>query len=180
MARYLSYQMSRVGNVGGAPFHLTAFVNGEDLTHLVDRETVFDLLPTLYKRPGGAIGRMMTAASAMVVFEAMLRNIETITHVPGPNGLPGGYPVRVSSQGVAVTLPDGLTLQEAIRLNEAGLDFDGIEQIDEQGTTYFTEKGMAIFREVLGYKCKSMPLAETEQRAKELQAKYAILAHKET
>jgi hypothetical protein len=178
MSRYLSYRMSRAGNVGNAPFHLTALVNGKDMTHALDMETVFDLLPTTFKRLGGTTGLLMTATSASVVFEGIIRDSKAITHAPGPNDLPGGYSVQVGAQGVELILPDSLTLEEAISLNEAGLRFDGIERIDDEGTVYFANREMSIFKEVLGYECKRMPLSETEDWAKELQAKYAILVSK--
>ncbi len=175
----LNHRISRQGNAGGIPFHLTALVNGEDVTHLLDMETVFDLLPTKFKRSVKDGNQLITAASATVIFHGLANNLETITHAPGPNGLPGGYPVQVNSQGVEVILPPGLTLEAAIHINEAGLRFDGIEQIESDGTVVFTEQNMAPLKELLGYSCQRMPLAEVEDYAKELRAKYLSLASKE-
>lgn len=176
MQRYLSHRISRVGNSGGAPFHLSALVNGENVTHLLDMEKVFELLPTKFKRAGGTPGQIMTAASAAVVFEGMVNTTGVITHGPGPDGLPGGYPVRVHEQGVDVVLPAGLSIEEAVRVNEECQKFDGIEKIDQDGTVHFMEREMSILRQMLGYECKQMPLAETEDRARELLAKYAQFA----
>jgi len=177
MARYVSYRWSRAW-VGDAPFHFTALLDGEDLTHLLDLKTIFGMLQTTLKRPAGSTGLLMTAASAVVVIEGMVNNTGVITHAPGPNGLPGGYPVRVSAQGVEVVLPRGLTLEAAVEINEAGLPFDGIERIEHDGSVCFTEKHMAAFKEILGYDCRRMPLSEVEQQAKELLAKYKALAGK--
>jgi len=173
--RYLSYRMSRAGNAGGAPFHLTALVNGENVTHLLDMETIFEFLPTKLKRIEGTPGQIMTAASAAIVFDGVVNNTGIITHAPGPNGLPGGYPVRVTSDRVQILLPEGLTIEEAIRVNQESLRFDGIERIEEDGTVYFTEENMAILKETLGYECRLMPLSEAEDRAQELRAKYLAL-----
>ena len=169
-AHYVSYRISRYGSSGGAPFHLTALIDGKNMTHLLDMETIFDLLPTTFKR---APGNLMTAASATAVFEGIANDMGKITHAPGPNGLPGGYPVKVSRKGVDVLLPDDLTLEEAIRINEDSQRFDGIEKIDEDGTVYFTDREMSILKETFSYECKRMPLSEVEDRAKELQAKFA-------
>ncbi len=174
----LSHRISRWGTSGGMPFHLTALINGQNMTHLLDMETIFELLPTKFKRLGGTPGYFMTAASAVTIFEPMVNNTGTITHAPGPNGLPGGYPVQVSEKGVEVILPDDITIEQAIELNEDSQRFDGIEKIDENGTVYFTDKGMSILRETLGYECKQMPISETEERAKELRAKYLEFARK--
>ena len=176
--RFLSYRISRIGNAGEAPFHLVALVDGNDVTHLLDMETIFDLLPTKFKRMGGTPGQLMTAASATIVFEGLMNNTKTLTHVPGPNGLPGGYPVIVSEEGVEIVLPEGLTINDAIRINEDDMKFDGVEHIDSDGTVHFTEKNMAILKETLGYECKRMPLSEVEYRARELYAKYQEFAGK--
>jgi hypothetical protein len=178
MQRYLSHRISRSGDTGGAPFHLTVLVNGENVTRLVDMETIFKLLPTQWKRIGGTPGQMMTAASATVVFDSIVNNIVRTTHAPGPNGLPGGYPVRVAADSVEVVLPDGLTIDQAIRINEDCQRFDGIERIDEEGTVYFADREMSILKTMLDYECRRMPLAEVEDQAKELQAKYLVFASK--
>src|SRR5947209_13872448 len=38
-------------------------------------------------------------------------------HMPGPNGLPGGYPVRFSANRLDLDLPANLTQEEAIASN---------------------------------------------------------------
>jgi len=51
-------------------------------------------------------------------------------HVPGPGGLPGGYPVRLEAGKLHLDLPEGLAREEAISWNHAfeaenGLVLDG-------------------------------------------------------
>lgn len=172
----LNHRISRQGNAGEIPFHLVALVNGEDVTRFLDLETVFDLLPTRFNRSVKGGNQLVTAASATAVFQSMVNNVETITHVPGPNGLPGGYPVRVSAQGVDVVLPSDLTLEAAIHINEADLRFDGIDCIEDDGTVVFAEQQMAPLTELLGYTCQRMPLGEVEQWAQELYGRYQAFA----
>ncbi|HEU5380756.1 MAG TPA: hypothetical protein VFV38_35480 [Ktedonobacteraceae bacterium] len=172
---HVSYWMSRKGTSGGAPFYFRAFVNGEDISARLSTRTLFNLLPGELKR---APGNLMTAVSAEAVFDGLINNTGKLVHVPGPNGLPGGYPARVNKDGVQVELPAGITLEEAISINTTAQQFDGIERIDQDGTVHFVERHMAIFKELLGYECLSMPLAETEERARELLAKYAAFAQK--
>jgi hypothetical protein len=38
-------------------------------------------------------------------------------HVPGPRGLPGGYPVRLGAGGLELDLPSGVTRAEAVAWN---------------------------------------------------------------
>lgn len=172
MHHYVSHRVSRLGNSGGAPFHLTILLSGEDISQLVDMETVWDLLPTRFKRSGGPGGTPITAASAMTVIDSMANNKGKVVHAPGPNGLPGGYAVRVDEEKVEVALPDTLTLESAIRINTDGMCYDGIEKIDTDGRVHFTEREMSILRDVLGYYRRSMTVDESEDCAEELRAKY--------
>ena len=91
--------------------------------------------------------------------------------VPGPNGLPGAYPCRLSSNGAEVMIPDGLTLQEAIRINREGARFDGIEEVKDNGSILFLDENVRNMEEVLGYNCKELRVSELEERARELNAK---------
>lgn len=99
-----------------------------------------------------------------------------LCHAPGPAGLPGGYPVRLSAEGAEVVLPEEITLEEAIKINEECARFDGIEEIKNDGTVVFTEKSANIMREVLGYDCKKLKIRESEGRAKELGSLFKKLA----
>src|SRR6266516_4380141 len=157
---YVHHRLLSDGNTGGARFHLTALVNGEDLTHLLDMNSVFVLLSTtLHMRE---YTRLLTAASAMTVLDVMINRTKNIVHAPGPNGLVGTYPLRRGETGIEVVFPQGLTLEEAMR-------------IDEDGPVYFTAHNMAILKEVLGYECRRLPLSEVEQWARELRARYLEL-----
>lgn len=121
---------------------------------------------------------LITAASATTVINGMANNTGEIIHAPAPNGLPGGYPVRINAQGGEVILPDDLTLDKAIRLNEEGQRFDGIDKIEQDGTVYFTDKEMTIMKDMLGYECRKMTLLESEDIANQLRLKYIEFAKK--
>ncbi len=179
MARYVSYRMSRF-LIEDEPFSLTTLINGEELLHPLQLKPVLDLLLTRFKRMGGITGLVMTAASASLIFNDIVNNTGLTTHAPGPNGLPGGYPVKVNSKGVEIVLPSHLSLEVAIETNRRGLYLDGIEKIDSDGTVYFVEKNMSIFKRLFGYECKRMPLMEAADWAEELQARYAAFADKHT
>jgi hypothetical protein len=168
---YVSYWMHRTGAAGDAPFRFQALVDGVDVTSKLRPTTLFRALAQQWKRCSGSL---MTAASAAIVFDGLVNDTGKLAHVPGPNGLPGGYPVRVSYQKVQVDLPAKLTLERAISINLVGQQRDGIDHVDEDGTVYFSERNMAILKELLGYECVRMPLVETEERAKELLARYAV------
>jgi hypothetical protein len=175
---FVSHYLPRFGDTGGAPYYLKAILDGEDITAGVDMAAVFADIPTRYRRPGGRDGQILTASSATTITLAMDDDIGEITHAPGPSGLPGGYPVRVDRNGGSVILPQDLTLEEAVRINEDGQRYDGIDRIDEDGTVHYTESSVAIMKEMLGYDCKVMKLEETEARSEELGRKFKLFAGK--
>jgi hypothetical protein len=123
-------------------------------------------------------GLLMTATSASVVFDAMIRDRKIITHVPDPKGLPGGYPVHVNARDVEVVLPSGLSLERARQINEAGLRLDSIQRIASDGTVFFTEEVVSVVQETLGYRWTCLPLAEVDKWAEELDTKYLALEKK--
>ncbi len=168
-------QSLRRGTVGGAPFHITISVNGEDVTAQLDLPSLFSDLPLTLEHE---YTQLATAASAVGLLDMLTVGTPSVMHVPGPDGLPGGYPVRMSERGLEIVLPQGFTREEAIRINQEGQRLDGVERIDDDGTVHFVERNMAILKETLGYECLSMTLAEVEERAKELHVRFLALASK--
>lgn len=175
---YLSHYLPRFGSTGGAPYYLKAMVDGRDVTSELNMDEVFRDLPTRFRRSGGREGQILTASSAAGIILAIADDTGDFMHAPGPSGLPGGYPVRIDGRGGKVVLPANLTLEEAIRINEDGQRFDGIDGIDRDATTHFTDNSVAIMKEMLNYDCKVMKLEETEERARELDAKFKEFARK--
>ena len=167
-AHVWSHKIDRSGAADGAPFHLTVLVDGEDWTERVDLNTVFMLMRTEFNRPEGLDRMPMSAASSITVLEALANDRNKVVHAPGPNGLPGGYPVRISKGKVSVELPPKLSLSEAIRINEEGLRFEGIECIDEKGVLHFTDEEVSLMKNTFGYEKKKLALEESEECALEL------------
>ena len=87
--------------------------------------------------------------------------------VPGPNGLPGAYPCRLGEDGAEVFVPD-IGVKEAIKINQAGGQHDGIKRIKDDGTVVFMDENVEYMREVVGYDCKELKPSESEERAREL------------
>jgi hypothetical protein len=146
------------------------------VTAELDIDEVLGQLPQRFRRPGGRRGHSLTASSALAVILAMANDTGDFTHAPGPNGLPGGYPVTVDGQGGRLALPPDIDRREAIRINEEGAWFDGIERIDDDGTIHFRDEQMRIMKDMLGYYVKSMTIEESEACFKELDTKYRAFA----
>jgi hypothetical protein len=155
------------------PFWVKIIADGEDVTNRYPNQK----LTEMYHRAGYAASIQLGSAlvDQMRTAGSFLKNVLAIyydtqkTHVciPGPNGLPGAYPARLSAEGAEVVLP-GITLKEAIRINEDGAKIDGIEKIRDDGTVVFIDENVEYMRQVVGYHCKELKLEESEERAKEL------------
>ncbi len=160
-----SHKFDVSGDTGGAPFHLTVYRNGEDVTEDCDFEKAFPHVVTRFRRPGGLERVPMTASSAVAVLDALASENDIIVHAPGLLGLPGGYPFRMSKKNISVELPEGLTLQEAVDVNESCQRYDGIDSIDDNGVVHFTDEEVLLMKNTFGYEKKSMAVEESEDCA---------------
>lgn len=60
----------------------------------------------------------ISGASGVPLFLALAEGRTWHGHVPGPGGLPGGYPVMAGPDGVALDLPPGLSRDAAVAWND--------------------------------------------------------------
>ena len=160
------------GSKIGVPFFLKILLGDQDITHKYDTQWLTsDCLTSVYDRvaAGKTIVFSYIAASAVKNTMAILRDTNEFTHSPGPNGFVGGYPIRLSAKGVQIVLPKELTLEQAVKINEEAMKFDGVERIESDGTVVFTDRTYSLAKE-LGYDHQKLPFDEIESRAKELKA----------
>lgn len=158
-----------VEGVTAAPFYLKIEVEGRDVTEEIEARSLF--LSAFPITPGPA-SHVLTAATTHKLINALVNEGEEYIHVPGPNGLPGGYPVFASCAGVRVVDISDLSRREAIRMNEESHRFDGIERIEEDGAVRFTDRAVEIMRQALGYDCRLLPPGEVDDRARELISRF--------
>lgn len=151
------------------PYFLKIFAEGKDVTERFDLD---QLLFNAVNLMGRWQSDSKVASSGVKNALAILNNTGEITHSPGPHGLPGGYPVRLSSKGAEVVLPEGIGMEEAIRINEGGQKYDGIEKIEDDGTVICTEEAVKLMKELFGYDCRRIGVGEMEEKAKELSSLY--------
>ncbi|GAA1107063.1 hypothetical protein [Pseudonocardia alni] len=173
---WFSHYAPRFGEASEDTFHLDATtLDGR----LIDArsEEILESLTGPFRRLGGVAGQLLTAASAKLVVTAIAADTHDLVHAPAPGGLPGGYPVRVGRDGHVLDLPDGMTLDQAQKINQNGQLADGIEYIDPtDGAVTFAENQMAVMADMLGYSRRTMQLEESADCAAELAAKYAEFA----
>ncbi|MBD3205513.1 NAD-dependent epimerase/dehydratase family protein [Candidatus Bathyarchaeota archaeon] len=177
---FRSVQLYGVGHHGAyytarmdGPYFVRIIVDGEDVSEEWPNERITKLYQeagygevTQYK--SALVDQMRTASSFLKHVLAIYYDTgEVHTCVTGVEGLPGGYPARLGREGVEVVLP-GISLEDAIRINEDGGKIDGIEKIKDDGTVVFCEKNVEYMREIVGYECEELKPSESEERAKEL------------
>ena len=151
------------------PYYLRIYFEGQDVTDKVDANA---LLLAPYPLTPGPPSCFLTAATAVKLIRALLSERETYLHAPSPHGLPGGYPVVVQGGDVQPADLEGLSLAEAIDINERSHRFDGVERIEDDGTVVFCPQDVQVLRETLGCDCQRLKPAESEERARELMARF--------
>ena len=157
------------------PYFLRVEYGGQDVTGAISAD---ELLLAPYPLPSGPVTNFLTAGSVVRLIRAFLSDGEELLHAPAPNGLPGGYPVVVSSSGARPAPIEGLTLAEAIAINERSHRFDGIERIETDGTVVFCPEAVDVLRRELGYDCDRLAPNESEERAKELITRFREYAER--
>jgi hypothetical protein len=167
---YLCHVLGAFKSTCGCPYYLKITVNGKEVT---DQFNLDELLVDANRyMPKGQADHFIVAASTVKDVMCILDDTNELTYAVGPEGLPGGYPARLSRSGARIDLPDGLTRKEAIRINEESQKFDGIERIENDGTVVFTKNAAKIMDDLLGYKCEKLRPEESERRATELSSAY--------
>jgi hypothetical protein len=147
------------------PCFLRVEHDGREITDEVEAHA---LLREPCPLPDGPAWSWLTAGSALRLVKALFTGTPSLLHAPAPGGLPGGYPVLVSSGGMELAPIEGLSAEEAVAINEASHPFDGIESIEEDGTARFTAATSGIMREELGFDCPTLHPDEAEDRGREL------------
>jgi len=79
----------------------------------------------------------ISGANGVPLMLAMAKGRECLAHVPGPNGLPGGYPVAFTGGRLDLDLPSSLSREEAIRWNARFEEENGMA-VDSKGHVRYT------------------------------------------
>jgi hypothetical protein len=160
----------------GSPYYLKIMVADRDVTDQFDTDEL--ILAGLKDWFAGRHFHPIVASSAVKNIWHLLFDTGELSFVPAPDGEVGGYPVRMSAKGVEIVLPEGITMEEARRINVDAQKKDGVERIEADGTVVFTDAAYGVMKEIVGYDCKTLKLEESEERYKELLARYEELRKK--
>jgi len=176
---YHAYHWCRYGSGCEAPFYLKVYVEQKNVTDkLGDIEQFIAELPKHSMRPAGRHGQFVVAASFLKNIMAIYNDTGEITHSPGPQGLEGGYPVRLSRKGAEVVLPKDMTIEQAREINLQAQQYDGIKEIRDNGDVVVTDEAYETFRKILNVDCRVITVEDSYEQAIELRQKFHEFARK--
>lgn len=99
----------------------------------VERRDVRELLAPMRSASRAELNQIGGHAAARLVAELLAGPAAgLVTHVPGPSGLPGGYPVEITGTAIEPALPDGLDVEDAVAWNQRMSVHDGVQVVDGQ------------------------------------------------
>lgn len=159
------------GGTGGLPYFLQVRRRGEDVTDAVDPDDALaDGWPELPHLSHPPRGYPLASAHSTAIITGLLHDTGRVTHAPAPDGLPGGWPVRLTRQGAEPVVPPGTDENRLRAVNEAGLRGDGIEAIRDDGTIVFTERSREVVRDALSYDRAELPPGDLAAGRAEIEA----------
>lgn len=161
----------------GIPYFLKVMVGDRDITSEYDLDSLAQMTPCPAEWISWA-AHPLVASSAVRNIMAVLNDTNEFAHSPGPNGLIGGYPLRISATGVKIELPQELTLEQAVKINADGAKFEGIEEIRGDGTLVVTDEAYEITKKLVGVECREVNPADALDWAKELAPAFRKLGEK--
>jgi hypothetical protein len=147
------------------PFMLKITWHGQDIT-LAVRDKLKAKVPPLAEADHTRIAASATLDLLAALGDDRLHDL----HVPAPNGLVGGYPVKINRRGAEVDLPAAWDLEHALGINATALAFDGIATLDKDGAVTYTERGIAAFQALLGERIERLRPQNAQSLAEKLVA----------
>ncbi len=118
---------------------------------------------TRLRAVSGARLNAVNGATAVPLLAALLSGRAYSTHLPGPLGLPGGYPVLVANGTMALRLPDGVSAEAAVARNQHAAEAEGV--LVDRGRVIFSERARSALRPHLGTLADGFAAAEADDAA---------------
>jgi hypothetical protein len=165
----------------GIPYYCKITVDDKDITSKFDTKAMINSV--FYRKVPANVQtswlvQNVVASCAVRVIHAMINDTGELCHAPGPNGLIGGYPIRVNAKGVEVVLPEGITMKQAEKINIDDCNFEGVKEMKKDGTLVFNDEGIEVMKKYFGMSQTELKFEEMADRAKEIMAAYKKLSAK--
>lgn len=150
------------------PHLLEVQVDGVDFTSLGQ-----DVLRESFPFPYDLHFNRVTASAGVMALRALAAPVATKTHLPGINGLVGGYPVTVDDKSITLDLAEHWSVEQAIAVNEESLRWDGIESVADDGNVVFSDNTAAALKQLLGQETLSVDPESAMTQAQKILASLA-------
>ena len=164
---------------GTVPYYARIRLLEEDITDKFDVDELVGEAQRQIYGPGWSVIDIVnahTAAQGARIAAAIANDTGEVIYAPGIDGTPGTLPARFNADGAKIVMPAGFSREKAQELFERGLEIDGIERYEKDGTIVFTEPTVQIMEEGLGLKgWRTLALPDAQKMAKELIATYQKL-----
>lgn len=131
----------------------------------VERQDVAELLAPVRSVKGAELNQIGGHAAARLVAD-VLAGSSVETHVPGPLGLPGGYPVKITGERLALRLPAGIDADTAIAWNHRISALDGVQVRD--GRVSFPPRTAEVLKAHLPVLADGYPVRDIRAACAEL------------
>ena len=181
-SHYLNTVISKEGTAKGSPYHMDVWIgydNDGAYRHLIyDLDDYEEIFKHCNLSVGsGAVRNKMIASDCARILELAIHTdykwkkvSKDIIHLPGFDGLPGGYPCEIRD-GVARLCKMIIPFSTAVNINQASLQFDGIENIG-CGIITFTYEMINKLEEVYGIKYpRAMHIDDVDMFVEEIKRK---------
>lgn len=124
--------------------------------------------------PAGRLLNALTARHAVEVIAALLGDGAVLrTSAPGPLGLPGGWPVRITCEGVRLDLPSEVGIERGLDYQARAAQGDGVARIDPDGTVHYTAAARASLAQVAPHLAEPLRRADMAARLDQLNEQIA-------
>jgi hypothetical protein len=170
---YHCYNWARSGTGTVAPHYLRVYDGSKDITN--ELGTVKDFvakLPQYGARPGGRGGQFVVAASSLRNILDIYFDTNALGMAPGPLGLEGAYPVRLSRKGAELALPADISKEQARTLMLEAQQFDGIGSIEDNGDIRLTDEVAALYKKEFNIEWSIVTVKDSYEQAMELRKKF--------
>lgn len=170
---YHCYNWARSGTGSEAPHYLRVYDGTRDVTgELGSVKDFVAQLPKYGARPGGRNGQYQVAASCLKNVLDIYFDTNAHSMAPAPLGLEGGYPVRLGRSGAKLALPAGMTRDQARALMLEAQQFDGIQNIADNGDVHVTAETADLYKREFKIDWSVVTIKDSYDQAMELRKKF--------
>lgn len=167
LAAHHSVEASLFGDRRLPPHRVSVRIRDQELPWTLHRDMAW---------PTGTRSHAWTALSAVRAVTAYVGDTLQLVHLAGPDGLPGGYPCQVGQGHYRLHLPLSWEVAETVQVNREAAVYDGIADIESDGTVFFTDACQEAWRTGLQLHWQRLAPHHMHEAAEQLAARFKELS----